>query len=126
MARGVPQCCVRGLVGRPSGTPLRSHLHPGKVVSTQGSSGARSPKDGIAFEVSGQGKKQVRRQPTHPNAPVPTGWSPAQAAAVFEMVDALRDAIWNIYGMQIQAFERADRLPTPSGRKSIDESDVPF
>jgi hypothetical protein len=42
------------------------------------------------------------------------------------MVDALRDAIWNIYGMQIQAFERADRLPTPSGRKSIDESDVPF
>jgi len=68
----------------------------------------------------------VRRQPTHPNAPVPTGWSPAQAAAVFEMVDALRDAIWNIYGMQIQAFERADRLANPSVPNSIDESDVPF
>src|SRR5665647_1574777 len=98
MARGVPKCCVRGLVGRPSGTPLRSHLHSGQVVSTQGSAGTCSAKNGIAFEASGQGKKQVRRQPTHPNAPVPTEWSPAQAAAVFEMVDALRDAIWNYYG----------------------------
>lgn len=68
----------------------------------------------------------MRRQPTHPNAPVPTEWSPAQAAAVFEMVDALRDAIWNYYGKQIQTFERADRLPTPSALNSIDESDVPF
>jgi len=42
------------------------------------------------------------------------------------MVDALRDAIWNIYGMQIQAFERADRLANPSVPNSIDESDVPF
>lgn len=68
----------------------------------------------------------MRRQTAHPNAVVPTDWSPAQAAAVFEMVNVLRDAVWNIYGERIHAFERDDRLPTTTGRTRIDESDEPF
>jgi hypothetical protein len=68
----------------------------------------------------------MRRQAAHPNAVVPTDWSPSQAAAVFQMVNLLRDAIWNIYGERIHAFERDDRLPVPSQRASLDENDEPF
>ena len=68
----------------------------------------------------------MRRQTAHPNAVVPTDWSPAQAAAVFQMVNVLRDAVWNIYGERIHAFVRDDRLPDPSAHTNIDESEVPF
>ena len=68
----------------------------------------------------------MRRQTAHPNAVVPTDWSPAQAAAVFQMVNLLRDAVWNMYGELIHAYTRDDRLPTTTRRTSIDESDEPF
>jgi hypothetical protein len=42
---------------------------------------------------------------TAPNAVsplVPTHWSPEQALAVFECLHALREALWVVYGSQVQ------------------------
>ena len=59
---------------------------------------------------------------------LPTDWSPAQATAVFELLDELRERVWAHYGLQIQqalrdergtAFRAADDI-------RIDEADVPF
>ena len=33
---------------------------------------------------------------------VPTHWSPEQALAVFECLHALREALWSVYGPQVQ------------------------
>ena len=33
---------------------------------------------------------------------VPTHWSPDQALAVFECLHALREALWLVYGPQVQ------------------------
>jgi hypothetical protein len=32
---------------------------------------------------------------------IPTYWTPEQAFAVFELIDDLRDAIWQCYDMQL-------------------------
>lgn len=68
---------------------------------------------------------QNRDWPTQSS--VPTHWSPEQASAVFEMVDALREEIWGLYGLQIQRVLRKDRVTTnPFTPNDIDENDVPF
>lgn len=83
----------------------------------------------------------TRRQHQQPTVPVlsqnrdcptqsrvPTHWSPKQATAVFELVDALREEIWGLYGLQIQRVLRKDRVTTngPFTTTDIDENDVPF
>ena len=73
-------------------------------------------------------------QPATPQHPVisatiklPTYWSPEQAAAVFEILDELRERVWGHYGAQIQKVLREDRRVTTSVIPSnIDDSDVPF
>lgn len=35
-------------------------------------------------------------------APMPTHWSPEQALAVFECLQAQREALWDLYGPQVQ------------------------
>ena len=58
---------------------------------------------------------------------LPTYWSPEQAAAVFELLDELRDHVLGHYGLEIQEFLREDRLTTtPFTHSDIDERDVPF
>ena len=43
------------------------------------------------------------------------------------MVDALREEIWGLYGLQIQRVLRIDRVTTnPFTPNDIDEHDVPF
>jgi hypothetical protein len=44
------------------------------------------------------------------------------------MVDALREEIWGLYGLQIQRVLRKDRVTTngPFTTTDIDENDVPF
>jgi hypothetical protein len=37
-----------------------------------------------------------------PSPLVPTHWSPEQALAVFECLHALREALWAVYGPQVQ------------------------
>ena len=58
---------------------------------------------------------------------LPTYWTPEQALAVFEILDALRDQLWDLYGLQIQQAMREDLCPTsPAPRGAIDQRDLPF
>ncbi len=61
---------------------------------------------------------------------LPTHWSPEQAAAVFEILDDLREHVWARYGLQIQQVLRDQTstvLPAAGAINiDIDEGDVPF
>jgi len=58
---------------------------------------------------------------------MPTDWSPEQAVAVFEILDELRERVWDIYGQRIQQVLREQRCVTANPAvNSIDEADVPF
>ena len=58
---------------------------------------------------------------------LPTDWSPEQAAAVFEILDELRERVWARYGLQIQQVLRAQQRTTANdAADDIDEADVPF
>lgn len=53
--------------------------------------------------------------PLAPTVVVPLHWSPEQALAVFECQQALRQALWAVYGQQVQQAWRdqlvSDRPP---------------
>jgi len=53
-------------------------------------------------------------------------WSPEQAVAVFEILDELRDRIWERYGLQIQQVLRDQRSTAFTAADDIDDADVPF
>jgi hypothetical protein len=54
-------------------------------------------------------------------------WSPEQAAAVFEILDELRERVWAHYGPQIQQVLREQQCTTANPLASkIDDADVPF
>jgi hypothetical protein len=58
---------------------------------------------------------------------LPLDWSPDQALAVFEIVDALREHLWAHYGEQIQhALRLQQAAPAPHVPSNIDDTDVPF
>ncbi|MBP8146469.1 MAG: hypothetical protein KAY56_14120 [Inhella sp.] len=58
---------------------------------------------------------------------VPTHWTPEQAAAVFELLDELRDWLWSLYGPQIQQTMREERITTrPKPRSAFNQRDLPF
>ena len=58
---------------------------------------------------------------------VPTHWTPAQATAVFEVLDELRELVWHRYGIQIQQALRQDRAVTTSAiPTNLDNGEVPF
>jgi hypothetical protein len=58
---------------------------------------------------------------------VPTHWTPAQATAVFEVLDELRESVWRSYGCQIQQALRQDRSVTTSAiAANLGEGDAPF
>ena len=40
--------------------------------------------------------------PNEPSPAVPRHWTPEQALAVFECLHALREALWAVYGPQVQ------------------------
>ncbi len=57
----------------------------------------------------------------------PTKWTPAQASAVLEVLDEIREWIWLSYGSQIQQELRRDRVVTMSAVPSnLGQEDVPF
>ncbi len=57
----------------------------------------------------------------------PTRWTPAQASAVLEVLDEVREWIWLAYGRQIQQELRRDRVVTTSAiPPNLGEEDVPF
>ena len=55
---------------------------------------------------------------------VPLHWTPEQALAVFECLQALREALWIAYGPQVQQDWR-DQL-VPDGPMPEFDQDVPF
>ncbi len=58
---------------------------------------------------------------------VPTYWSLQQALAVFEILDEIRDRVWQSYGPQIQEAMREDQCATgPTPRHATDQPDLPF
>ena len=58
---------------------------------------------------------------------LPTHWTAAQALAVFEVLDDLRDLVVEGYAKKIQQAARLDRtVTTPSLPANIDNGDVPF
>ena len=58
---------------------------------------------------------------------MPTDWSPDQAVAVFEILDELRERVWDLYGQRIQQLLREQRCTTVStAADKIDEADAPF
>ena len=44
-----------------------------------------------------------------PKPTIPDYWSPEQALAVYELLDELRDRVWDLYREQIQEQCRIDR-----------------
>lgn len=54
-------------------------------------------------------------------------WSPEQALAVVELLDDLREVIWNRYQLELFELLREQRCSqTPSASASIDKTDPPF
>jgi hypothetical protein len=47
---------------------------------------------------------------------IPTYWTAEQAFAVFQLVDELREAIWQCYSIQIQDQYRDQFQPLPTDR----------
>ena len=64
--------------------------------------------------------------PLRPSASftVPTHWSPEQALAVLEGLQAVREAVWAVYGQQAQQAWR-DQLVPDHGPPDFDP-DLPF
>ena len=58
---------------------------------------------------------------------LPKHWTAAQALAVFEVLDDLRDLVVDGYARKIQQAARRDRTVTTSTPPAnIDDGDVPF
>jgi len=55
---------------------------------------------------------------------VPTHWSPEQALAVLEGLQAVREAVWAVYGQQAQQAWREQLVPD-RGPPDFD-ADLPF
>jgi len=62
--------------------------------------------------------------PPAPAVVVPLHWTPAQALAVFECLQAMRQALWAVYGPQVQQAWR-DQL-VPDGLPPEFDQDEPF
>jgi hypothetical protein len=58
---------------------------------------------------------------------LPSHWTLAQVTAVFEVLDDLRELVWQNYGRQIQQVLRRDRaIKMSSIPADIEDGDVPF
>lgn len=58
---------------------------------------------------------------------LPSHWTAAQASAVFEVLDDLRDLVVDGYGRKIQQAARLDRTVTRSSLPAnMDDGDMPF
>ena len=57
---------------------------------------------------------------------IPKDWSTAQAVAVVELLDDLREVIMLHYQPQIQEFMRQDRCSDPHARRENQKDEDPF
>ena len=52
---------------------------------------------------------------------IPVTWTPEQALAVYELLDELRERVWEIYDFRLQDLLREQQQPP-----SLDDSDDPL
>lgn len=52
---------------------------------------------------------------------IPDDWTPEQAQAVFEVLDDLRERIWEHYALTLQELYRQQRLPDETNQPSPDD-----
>jgi hypothetical protein len=64
------------------------------------------------------------RQTSTAAAPIPRHWTPEQALAVLEFLQALRHALWDAYGPELQQAWR-DQI-APDGPPPEFDPDEPF
>jgi hypothetical protein len=59
---------------------------------------------------------------------IPAYWTPEQALAVFELLDDLRDAVWNHYSMQLldEARQQATTTAVELSSDQHESDDLPF
>jgi len=50
---------------------------------------------------------------------LPDDWTPAQALAVFEIIDQIHDRLWLLYADDIQSAMREDQQPVDPRQLSI-------
>jgi hypothetical protein len=76
-------------------------------------------------------KKLARSPMEHRDKPklieLPTCWSPAQATAVFEFLDELRNRVLDHYVVEIREFLQEDRVTTTRLKHAdTKDGDAPF
>jgi hypothetical protein len=56
---------------------------------------------------------------------IPDYWSPREALAVYDFIDALRDEIWNRYELELIKIMQAERSTNPAdwGDESSEDPD---
>jgi hypothetical protein len=57
---------------------------------------------------------------------IPAYWTPEQAHAVFELLDDLRELIWNHYSLQLIDHCREQQKPLPIEPSDTTAKDPPF
>jgi hypothetical protein len=70
--------------------------------------------------------KSTGRLPLTIALQIPTYWTTEQAFAVFQMVDDLRETIWQCYSLQIQDQYRDQLRPLPNDSDDDNIGDPPF
>jgi len=57
---------------------------------------------------------------------IPDDWTPEQAQAVLEVLDDLRERIWEHYALPVQELYRQQRLPDETNQPPPGDSAQPF
>jgi hypothetical protein len=57
---------------------------------------------------------------------VPAYWSPEQALAVFELIDDVREKIWDHYGLHLQKLIAEQHKPPLSHQANTGQAELPF
>jgi len=57
---------------------------------------------------------------------IPDDWTPEQAQAVFEVLDDLRDRIWEHYALPLQELYQQQRMPNETDPPFLIDPDEPF
>jgi hypothetical protein len=57
---------------------------------------------------------------------IPADWTPEQAQAVFEVLDDLRERIWEHYALALQELYQQQRMPDEANQPHPDDPAEPF
>ena len=57
---------------------------------------------------------------------IPAYWSPEEALAVFELIDDIREKIWDHYGTRLQELIAEQHRPPLRHQANTDQTELPF